>query len=62
MSAKITRDDTRMIEVARGEFVHVRGEAKELKIVGEIRHHDGRRMWKIDEFRGKRVLILELVE
>ena len=63
---KVTSDDTRMLEIEFGQFVHVRGEAVEAVIDTRL----GLNLCGLTEcgivqleaLRGKRVLILELVE
>ena len=54
---KITGPDTRMIEVATGQWVHVRGDAAKVVIDCSGAEADA-----LDKFVGKRVLILELVD
>ena len=57
---KITGDDTRMIEISEGEFVEVRGEA--VRAVAVSSSDEELCQPEFERFRGKRVLILELVE
>ena len=56
---KITGDDTRMIEISEGEFVEVRGAAVRAIAVSSS---EDELFPEFERFRGKRVLILELVE
>lgn len=53
---KITGENTRMINVAPGEWVEVRGDAVKLWIDWDAEAH------VLDNFVGKRVLILELAD
>lgn len=55
---KVTSDDTRMLEIEFGVFVHVRGDAA----IGWIPQEAMGICEVLDGFAGKRVLILEIVE
>ena len=57
---KITGDDTRNIEIAKGEFVHVRGPG--VRAIAVSSSEEELCQPEFERFRGKRVLIMELAE